>query len=194
MRQLVGAVIVLLLTLAQLAPAAAQDGNAPQPPADGEFAQVVAVVDGDTIKVDLGDGVVERLRYIGIDTPETVHPDEPVEPWGPQASAANERFVEGQVVLLERDVSNRDRYDRLLRYVWVETDDGWVMVNERLVALGLADVKAYEPDTRYHEHFLQIEERAREAGVGIHGPSPDARQGERTLLDRLLDFFRGRDA
>ena len=81
---------------------------------------MVDITDGDTIRVERGTGTPERLRYIGIDTPETVHPGEPVEPWGPEASAANERLVAGREVLLERDVSVRDRYDRLLRYVWVQ--------------------------------------------------------------------------
>ncbi|MFV2064748.1 MAG: thermonuclease family protein [Chloroflexota bacterium] len=170
----VGTLVSGLLLLALAASVVAQDAErrlaAPQPPVDGEMAFVVDVTDGDTIKVELENGVIERLRYIGIDTPETVHPDEPVEPWGPEASAANEFLVGGQWVLLERDISDRDRFDRLLRYVWVATSDGPLLVNNELVALGLAEVKAYAPDTRYHEYFSETEALAREAGVGMHAP------------------------
>jgi micrococcal nuclease len=133
----------------------------------GEAARVVRVVDGDTIIIDRGDGD-ERLRYIGIDTPETVKPDSPVEPFGREASDANQRLVGGRDVILERDISDRDQFDRLLRYVWIETPEGLVLVNEELVALGLAAVRAYEPDTKYHDRFLRAESRARDAGLGVH--------------------------
>ena len=139
----------LFLLLALTAPVGAQGEEleiaVPTMPPDAEVAPVIDVTDGDTIKVERAEGSVERVRYIGIDTPETVHPDEPVEPWGPEAAAANQRLVADQLVVLERDVSDRDRFDRLLRYVWVETPDGWLLVNDELVALGLAEVKAYRP-------------------------------------------------
>ncbi len=142
-------------------------GAASQASVQGQSARVVRVVDGDTIIVDRGNGE-ERLRYIGIDTPETVKPDSPVEPYGLEASEANARLVGGREVILERDTSDVDIYDRLLRYVWVETSGGLVLVNEALVELGLADVRAYEPDTRYHERFLAAQSRARDAGLGMH--------------------------
>ena len=134
--------VALALTLAVPSAAQGRDIPAPTPPADGERAIVIDVTDGDTIRVDRGDGGNERLRYIGIDTPETVKPDAPVEAWGPEAAAANEELVGGRVVLLERDVSEYDKYDRLLRYVWVEGSDGWLLVNAELVAQGLAEVRA----------------------------------------------------
>jgi endonuclease YncB( thermonuclease family) len=191
---------VLLFALALAlgwAAVAAQDVPAPTPPADGELAWVVAVVDGDTIRVDRGSGISERLRYIGIDTPETVHPAVPVEPWGPEAAAANAELVAGEQVLLERDVSEFDRFDRLLRYVWVDTPDGWRMVNAELVALGLAEVRAYPPDTRHHQYLHGLEEAARQSGVGLHGsrprasaePEPSAEAAG--LLERLLDLLLG---
>ncbi len=187
----------LILVIGLVAPVSvwAQGLPAATPPADAERAVVVDVTDGDTIRIDRGAGVVERLRYIGIDTPETVHPSEPVEPWGPEASAANRRLVADREVLLERDVSDRDRYDRLLRYVWVEQPDGWHMVNAELVALGLAEVRAYEPDTRHDAWLRQIEDVARAAGRGIHGPagaSPEpAADDEQGLIDSILDFLFG---
>ena len=90
-----------------------------------ESATVVRVVDGDTIVVDRGRGE-EKLRYIGIDTPETVKPGSPVEWMGPEASAANKALVAGRHVTMEKDVSETDQYGRLLRYVWL---DGTTMVN-----------------------------------------------------------------
>jgi micrococcal nuclease len=197
-RMISAIVLVLLLALVSPVAAQAQDVPAPTPPADGERAWVVDVVDGDTIRVDRGRGAVERLRYIGIDTPETVHPEIPVEPWGPEASAANAGLVAGREVLLERDVSERDRFDRLLRYVWVQTPDGWRMVNAELVALGLAEVHAYAPDTRHHDYLRAVEAAARRDGAGMHGltaidsatPTPDAE--EPGLIERLIDLLLGR--
>ncbi|MDA0263713.1 MAG: thermonuclease family protein [Chloroflexi bacterium] len=129
--------------------------------------QVVNVVDGDTIDV-LIDGIPHRVRYIGIDTPETVHPARGVEPYGKEASARNRELVEGVTVYLEKDVSETDRYDRLLRYVWLE--DG-TMVNEMLVAEGYAQVSTFPPDVKYAERFLVAQRAARDAGLGLWGLS-----------------------
>ncbi len=189
------AAALLLLVFVAPSVAVAQDVPPPTPPADAQRARVVDIIDGDTIRVDRGDGVLERLRYIGIDTPETVDPGQPVEPLGPEASVANAELVADREVLLERDISQRDRYDRLLRYVWVEEPDGWTMVNARLVALGLAEVRAYPPDTRHDRWLRQVEDGARAAGLGIHGDAsgpPEPADGERNLLDDLLDFLFGR--
>lgn len=125
-------------------------------------AQVVHVVDGDTIDVNLG-GQVFRVRYIGVDTPETVHPSQPVECMGREASALNTQLVQGQVVRLEKDVSETDRYGRLLRYVYV----GNVFVNAELVRQGLAQVSTYPPDVKYQDLFLQMQREARAAGRGL---------------------------
>ena len=89
-----------------------------QPP-DRTEAQVVHVVDGDTIDVRI-DGKEYRVRYIGIDTPETVHPTRGEEPYGREASNRNKQLVSGQTVYLEQDVSETDRYGRLLSYVWLD--------------------------------------------------------------------------
>jgi micrococcal nuclease len=136
-----------------------------------EQARVVRVVDGDTIVVDRGNGH-ERLRYIGIDTPETVKPDTPVAWMGPEATAANEVLVEGREIVLERDVSEVDQYGRLLRYVWLESDAGWLMVNEELLRRGVAQVTTYPPDVAYVDRFLAAQRAAREAGVGLWGSPP----------------------
>lgn len=125
-------------------------------------AKVVRVVDGDTIEVDIG-GNLYKVRYIGMDTPETVHPTKLVEYFGKEASEKNRELVEGKAVLLEKDVSEVDKYGRLLRYVWV--DD--VMVNAELVRLGYAQVVTYPPDVKYQKYFLQLQMEAQESGLGL---------------------------
>ena len=114
------------------------------------------MVDGDTITIEGG----YRVRYIGIDTPE-IYPQ--AEPFGREAWQANRRLVEGKEVRLERDVSETDKYGRLLRYVYV---DG-VFVNAELVKAGLAQAKAYPPDTKYHDYLEKMETEAREASRGM---------------------------
>jgi micrococcal nuclease len=130
-------------------------------------AQVVKVVDGDTIRVKI-DGETYTVRYIGIDTPETVHPSKPVEWMGPEAKRMNEQLVGGQTVLLEKDVSETDQYGRLLRYVYV--DD--LMVNRELVRLGFAQISTYPPDVKHVNTLLIAQEEAREAERGLWGTPP----------------------
>ncbi len=115
--------------------------------------RVVRVIDGDTIVIQSG----ERVRYIGIDAPEQ---DEPL---GPAATQLNGELVGGKRVRLERDVTDRDRFGRLLRYVYV---DG-ILVNAELVRQGLAEAKAYPPDTKYQDYLEQMETEARLAGRGM---------------------------
>ncbi len=117
---------------------------------------VTKVIDGDTIIVEGG----YRVRYIGIDTPET-YPR--MEAFGMEAWQANRQLVEGKEVRLEKDVSETDKYDRLLRYVYV--DD--TMVNAELVKLGLAEAKAYPPDTKYQNYLERLETEAKSAGRGM---------------------------
>ncbi len=117
---------------------------------------IVRVIDGDTVELEGG----ERLRYIGMNTPESTTRHEC---FGDEATARNRNLVEGRVVTLETDVSNRDRFGRLLRYVYV---DG-VMVNELLVLEGYATVSTFPPDVKYQERFLAAETAAREAAVGL---------------------------
>ena len=124
------------------------------PPPD--TARVIQIVDGDTIIIEGG----YEVRYIGIDTRET-HPE--AEITSVRALKLNRDLVEGKVVRLEKDVSEKDKYGRLLRYVYV--DD--VFVNAELVRKGLAWAKAYPPDTKYQDYLEQMENEAREAGRGM---------------------------
>lgn len=125
----------------------------------GQPAQVLRVIDGDTIELVGG----ERVRYIGIDTPESVHPSRPVECFAKEAAAQNRALVEGKNVVLVRDITDRDKYGRLLRYVYV---DG-VFVNEKLVRDGYATVVTYPPDVAHTEAFLAAQRQAREANRGL---------------------------
>jgi micrococcal nuclease len=130
-------------------------------------AAVVRVVDGDTIRVRLPGDRVERVRYIGMNTPEVHHPRKGQEPGGREATDVNRALVAGRAVRLELDVQLRDRYGRLLAYVWV----GDVMVNAELVRRGYAQVMTVPPNVRYQELFLKLERDAREAGRGLWRPA-----------------------
>jgi micrococcal nuclease len=130
---------------------------------------VFNVVDGDTIDV-LIEGQQARVRYIGIDTPETVHPTVGEEPYGSEASDYNKNLVLGQTVFLEKDVSETDQFGRLLRYVWL---DEVTMVNALLVAEGYAQVTTFPPDVKHVELFLDLERAAREDALGLWGLPTD---------------------
>lgn len=128
-----------------------------------EWATVVRVIDGDTIVVQLA-GREQRVRYIGVNTPEISGPRQP---FGPEAAARNRELVGGQRVCLERDVSETDRYGRLLRHPWLA--DGR-LVSEQLVLEGFAQVSTFPPDVKYQEsRFLPAQEEARLAGRGLWG-------------------------
>jgi micrococcal nuclease len=125
-------------------------------------------IDGDTIQVVI-EGEEYRVRYIGVDAPETVHPKEPVEWMGPESFAINRKLVEGKTVYLEKDVSETDQYGRLLRYVFLS--DG-TFVNGELVRLGFALVGTYPPDVKYQDLLLGLQQQARENDRGLWGPTP----------------------
>lgn len=121
------------------------------------------VVDGDTIEV--GRGRTVDVRLIGIDTPETVHPSQPVQCFGPAASRRTTKALEGDVVRLEFDVERRDQYGRLLAYVW----DDARLFNKVLVEHGLAVVSTYPPNVKYVERFAAAQKMARRADRGLWG-------------------------
>lgn len=120
---------------------------------------VKRVIDGDTIELEDG----ERVRYIGIDTPETVDPRKPVQCFGKEASLANRELVGGKSVRLEKDVSNKDKYGRLLRYVY----QGDKFINLELVKNGYAYAYTYPPDVKNSKLFLEAQKVAREARLGL---------------------------
>jgi micrococcal nuclease len=144
------AALLALLLFAPLASAGSLDGV------------VVRVVDGDTIHVRVGDRV-EKVRYIGVNTPEVHHPRKGEEPGGRQALAVNRTLVERRTVRLETDVQSRDRYGRLLAYVWV----GDVMVNAELLRRGYAQVMTVPPNVRHQDLFVKLQRDARESERGL---------------------------
>jgi micrococcal nuclease len=127
-------------------------------------AYVTRVVDGDTVEVQL-DGEEEDVRYIGVDTPETVKPDEPVQCFGPQASDFNHRLVERRRVRLVFGVERRDVYGRLLAYVYL----GDRFVNALLVRRGLARTLTIPPNDRFADRFARLQTAAARAGRGLWG-------------------------
>lgn len=131
------------------------------PAATSQTAEVVYVTDGDTITVRL-DGQTEKVRYIGIDTPEPYRDGEPV-CYALEASEANRQLVEGKTVRLESDTENTDRYGRLLRYVYV--DD--VLVNGELLRGGFATTLTIAPNTAHANEFKTLEAEAKREGVGL---------------------------
>lgn len=129
----------------------------PSPVAGDETGRVTRVIDGDTIDVRIGTEIY-RVRYVGVNTPERD------EPCYDDATAANAALVDDQVVTLVRDVSNTDRYGRLLRYVYV----GEMFVNAELVAGGFAEAGYYPPDTAFTQLFEDLEAAARRDQIGCH--------------------------
>jgi endonuclease YncB( thermonuclease family) len=125
-------------------------------------ARVVDVVDGDTIRVAVGDRVYS-VRYIGIDTPETDSRDERLKRLAAEATAVNAGLVGDKTVRLERDVSETDDFGRLLRYVW----EGDLMVNAELVRLGAARAVTYKPDVKHQAVLSELQGQARAAHLGL---------------------------
>ena len=127
---------------------------------------VTRVVDGDTVEVSPAIGGKEDVRLIGVDTPETVAPGIPVQPYGPEASRFTTRELEGARVTLEFDQDREDQFDRLLAYV--RLPDG-SLFNETLLSRGYAQVNTVQPNDRYEARFRRAQQRAKEAGLGIWG-------------------------
>jgi micrococcal nuclease len=164
MRRLIAPLAFVLLFGGLLLRDSLQQAHDAPGPASTSVGRVVRVVDGDTIRVSLG-GREERVRYIGVDTPESVKPGTPVQCFAKKASAENKRLVGGQRVRLERDVEERDRYGRLLAYVYPAA--GGPMVNESLVRGGYARPLTIPPDVRHAERFRRLADEARKAGRGL---------------------------
>src|SRR3954449_6156470 len=138
-------------------------GFGPKGAAPGE-ATVTRVVDGDTVHVAIG-GADETVRYIGVDTPESVKPNTPVQCFAKAASAANERLVDGQRVRIVYDAERRDRYGRLLAYVYRAQDGAFV--NAALVREGYARTMTIPPNVRFASRFAELARAAREARRGL---------------------------
>lgn len=130
----------------------------------GERAVVSKVVDGDTLELVSG----KTVRFIGIDTPETVDPRRPVGCFGKEASNETKGLLSGKEVILQKDVSDTDKYGRLLRLIFLPLPNGQILfVNDYLVREGFARVLIYPPDVKYNEKFRQAENEAKENKRGL---------------------------
>jgi micrococcal nuclease len=156
----VASTVTIATSIGQPAPSPTGSGGG-----TGRLATVTRVVDGDTMHVTLG-GRDVTVRFIGVDTPETVAPGQPVECYGPESSRFAMAVLTGERVRLEFDVERIDPFGRTLAYVWMP--DG-SMFNETLVRRGFATVATYPPDTRYVERFEAAERRAKAADRGMWG-------------------------
>jgi micrococcal nuclease len=124
-----------------------------------EYAYVQEAIDGDTVK--LSDG--RKLRYVGVDTPELHHPTKGEQCFGEKAYQQNKSLVEHQLVTLEKDVSETDKYGRLLRYIWL----GDKLINQELVSEGYAVARSFPPDIARQDILRQAEKSAREQQKGL---------------------------
>lgn len=135
-----------------------------QAPATSSGILVTKVIDGDTIEIEGG----EKVRYLGVDTPETKDPRKPVQCFGKEASNRNKNLVEGKRVFLEKDVTETDKYNRLLRFVYLPLEDGTrLFVNDYLIREGYGHVLTIPPDVKYSEQFLDAQRKAREQKKGL---------------------------
>ncbi|MGB3346633.1 MAG: thermonuclease family protein [Candidatus Humimicrobiia bacterium] len=143
-----------------------------------ETAYVKRVIDGDTIEVELN-GKAYKVRYIGINTPEYN------QPCGDKATQANSYLVSGKTVILEKDVSETDKYGRLLRYVFV----GDLFINSYLVKFGWAQASTYPPDVKYSDLFVSLEREARENNRGCWAEETDGEKPGKFVGSKKSDVY-----
>lgn len=158
-------------------------------------ARVTRVTDGDTISVNINGGDY-KIRMVGVDTPETVHPNKPVEYYGKEASNFTKKQLTGKTIYLQKDVSDTDKYGRLLRYIWLEKPQNDnpsndeiknKMYNAILVKEGYAYVYTYQPDIRYNNLFRQLQADAREGKIGLWSdPSQTKEENSRLTTKKNL--------
>lgn len=128
------------------------------------FLRVTKVVDGDTFWVDDGSEKGLKIRLIGVNTPETVHPQKPVEYYGREASDYAKSVLTGNKVKLKFDVSRVDRYGRTLAYVYLK--DG-TFLNEDLIKKGYGQAMTVPPNVKYSKKFIELERKARKGNIGL---------------------------
>lgn len=135
-----------------------------------EYAHVIRIVDGDTIEVQTSDSAKFTVRYIGMDTPEIHHPTKKVQCFGKEAADKNTEIVFNRDIYMVKDISETDRYGRLLRYIYVpnsEATQSALFVNEYLVKEGYAHAATFPPDVAYQDLFRQAEDDARTHRRGL---------------------------
>lgn len=131
---------------------------------EGEKVLVTKVIDGDTIEIESG----QKIRFVGIDTPETVDPRRPVGCFGKEASNEVKKLLTGKEIIMQKDISDTDKYNRLLRYIYLPLENEQTLfVNDYLVREGFAKVYTYPPDVKFNEQFLEAERQARQNQRGL---------------------------
>jgi micrococcal nuclease len=136
--------------------------------------KITKVVDGDTAYALMPDGSEEKLRFIGVNSPEINHPTKGLEPYGPEAEVFTRSQLEGKNIWLEFDAGERDQYGRMLAYLWLEIPEKFSdqeirakMFNARLLLEGYAVQVIFEPNVKYVQLFTVYEAEAKEAGKGL---------------------------
>lgn len=141
------------------------ESNVPQPiiptPFEEKTYQVSRIIDGDTIEIENG----QKVRLIGVDTPELDDKDPVKKCYAQKAKEKTQELLENKIIKMERDVSSTDKYQRLLRYIWV--DD--IFLNDYLVRNGFAMVATFPPDVKYQKQFQQAQQEAMEKKMGFWG-------------------------
>jgi micrococcal nuclease len=161
-RKVIGAIVFILISITtQFIPQQKKEIKQ-----NNSFIKVSRVIDGDTIELENG----KKVRYIGIDSPELHHPKKSVECFGKEAYEENKKLVEGKIVKLEKDVSETDRYGRLLRYVFLSYPPSTpeaLFVNKYLVNEGYAYAATFPPDVMYSQYLLNAQQEARINNRGL---------------------------
>ncbi len=155
-----------------------------QSPLKLQKAKVTKIVDGDTVYVKFENGQEKKVRLIGVDTPETKHPEKGVQHYGKEASNYTQSKLYNKSIYLDKDVSDTDKYGRLLRYVWIESPASAAekeiktkMFNAILVLNGYAKASTYPPDVKYSQYFVSFQEEARNAERGLWGKQQNTQSG-----------------
>lgn len=130
-----------------------------------ELVKVKRVIDGDTIELE----TKQKVRYIGVDTPELHDPRKKIECYGKEAMEENKKLVEGKMVRLEKDISETDKFKRLLRYVYIPTEasPSGIFVNDYLVKEGYAFASTFPPDVKFANLFLLSQQEAKAENKGL---------------------------
>jgi micrococcal nuclease len=155
----------VITTFALLIGLASCSSSSQPPLSQTDLVKIVKVIDGDTVDIALA-GRTERVRLIGVNTPETKHPTKPIECFGPEASAyLTQLLPKGTTVRIERDVEARDRYGRMLLYLYLGSND--LFINLDLVARGYGTPMSIEPNTFHRNDFVRAAAQAEAANVGL---------------------------
>lgn len=163
MRRRIVKFVALTFLLILLLTSIGYSAEEPDPSGATRTSFVTEVIDGDTIELAGG----EHVRYIGLDTPETEGPNKIKEHFGARAAEFNRKLVGGKKVKLEFDVEKRDKYGRLLAYVFVKREESWIPVNAELLKKGYARLFTKPPNNKYADHFLRLERKARKNCRGL---------------------------